>query len=156
MAGLALVIAVSLAVQWFRQSDRSEAGETVSIGLTNEELVALKRLVKPTPPPALSGITQLRISQVRDLEERLSALEKGLGPPGESLSAAASGDLRLIHKDVENLREQVTFQGQLIKEQRAESWDQLKWTMGLMVTLQLAILGFFWQLSRRDQRKTGS
>ena len=50
----------------------------------------------------------------------------------------------------------MTFQGQLIKEQRAESWDQLKWTMGLMVTLQLAILGFFWQLSRRDQRKTGS
>lgn len=152
IAGLSLLIACALAVWQFRQTGLNAPRETVSIGLTNEELVALRRLIKPSSPKTVRG-TQVHISQVRDLEDRLTALEKSIGQLPNALSATASNDLKLIHKELENLKERVTFQGQLFKDQRAEFWEQLKWWTGIMVTLFLALLGSFWHLSKKEHSR---
>jgi hypothetical protein len=136
-----------LALWQYQRTGLGGPRETVSIGFTNEQLVSLRKLIKPTPPNSKQRGTQVSISQVRDLEERLAVLEKAV-PLGDSLSAAANNDLRLLQRDIEALRDRQIFQDQLIKDQRAEVWDQLKLWIGTMVTVNLAILAFFWQIVR--------
>jgi hypothetical protein len=113
-----LVVAVALALWQYQRTGLRGPRETISIGFTNEELISLRKLIKPTTSDSSRRGTQVAISQVRDLEERLTALEKAV-PLGDSLSAAANNDLRLLQRDIEALKERQIFQGQLIKDQRA-------------------------------------
>ena len=87
------------------------------------------------------------MTQVRGLEERLAAIEKLTNPAG--LSSDASGDLRVIQRDLENLKDKEAFHVQVVKDQMTELGTQTRWVLGTMVTLNLAIVGFFWQLSSK-------
>jgi hypothetical protein len=65
--------------------------------------------------------------------------------PG-ALSLTASSDLGAIQRDLENLKDRETFHIQVVKDQMSELGSQARWVLGTMVTLDLAIIGFFWQL----------
>jgi hypothetical protein len=112
--------------------------------LSSEELAAVRRLIG-AKTANMEGRTQLNPLQVRGLEDRLERLEKAI-PLGDSLSAAANNDLRLLQRDMQALKEQQVFQGQMIKDQRAELSDEIKAWIGIMATLNLAVLAFFWMI----------
>jgi hypothetical protein len=137
-----LAVAATLAIWQYQRTDLHAPGETVSIGLTSKELIALRKLIRPTTANSnRAGTTQLSIAQIRDLEERLAALEKAV-PMSDSLSAAANNDLRLLQRDIDALKDQQIFQGQMIKDQTAELRDEVKMWMGIMVTVNLAVLAW--------------
>jgi hypothetical protein len=74
-----LAVAATLAIWEYQRTGLRAPGETVSIGLTSKELVALRKLIKPTTANSNpAGITRLSIAQIRNLEERLAALEKAV------------------------------------------------------------------------------
>jgi len=118
--------------------------DTAEVKLTAEEASALRRLLKPAPAAAPTGGTKVAIGQIRGLEERLAEIEKVTSPAG--LSVSASSDLRVIQRDVENLKDREAFHAQVVKDQMAELGSQMRWMVGTMVTLNVAIIGFFWQL----------
>ena len=68
--------------------------------------------------------------------------------PG-ALSLTASSDLRVIQRDLENVKDREAFHIQVVRDQMTELGNQMRWVLGTMVTLDLAIIGFFWQLSTK-------
>jgi hypothetical protein len=113
-----LAVGAMLLVWHYQHAESRTALETVSMGLSREELAAVRGLIQPKTANIYPGMTQLSTIQVRGLEERLERLEKAI-PLSDSLSAAANNDLRLLQRDIQALKEQQVFQGQMIKDQRA-------------------------------------
>ncbi len=149
LLGICLVALIALNIWQYSRPSQRTSGNTVSIGLTSDELASVRKLIRPAPPGPFRG-SQVAINQVRDLEERLGALEKAV-PLTDSLSAAANNDLRLLQRDIDALKERQIFQEEVIKDQRAEMWDQMKLLVGIMETINFAILGFFWLLVRQPK-----
>ena len=123
--------------------------DTAAIKLTADEVGALKKLLKPEPVLPTGG-SKISIHQIRGLDDRLTAIEKVTAPG--TLSLTASSDVRVVQRDLENLKDKEEFHIQAVKDQVGELATQTRWLLGTMVTLNLAIIGFFWQfLIKRDK-----
>jgi hypothetical protein len=57
-----------------------------------------------------------------------------------------------MQRDLEDLKSREAFHVQVVKDQMTELANSARWMLSIIVTLNLAIIGFFWQLSTKRNR----